>query len=182
MYLWLGLDIVRRDWSQISVTAGKLVLDELLSDIPMDDRLANIHAHLERFGETIRNGTVPESMLSITKQLTKAPKDYGSTSNQPHVLVALRMNETRNKRYKKGDMIPYIICDDGTDRPAMQRAYHLDELKGSETLKIDTNYYLANQIHPVVSRLCEPIEGTDTSRIAGCLGLDPTKFKVAAAK
>lgn len=153
-----------------------------MSDIPMDDRLANIHKHLERFRETILNGSVPDSLLTITKQLTKAPKDYGSTTNLPHVQVAMRMNETRNKRFKRGDMIAYVICEDGTDRPATQRAYHLDELKGSEKLKIDTNYYLANQIHPVVSRLIEPIEGTDPSRIAGFLGLDPSKFKVAASR
>lgn len=178
-----GLDIVRRDWSQISVTAGTLVLDELLSDVPMDDRLANIHKHLERLRDTILNGSVPESLLAITKQLTKAPKDYGATTNLPHVQVALRMNETRNKRFKRGDMIPYVICDDGTDRPATQRAYHLDELKASgDTLKIDTNYYLASQIHPVVSRLIEPIEGTDPSRIAGYLGLDASKFKGAASR
>lgn len=34
----------------------------------------------------------------------------------------------------------------------------------------DTHYYLAQQIHPVVSRLCDPIEGTDAARLAECLG------------
>lgn len=34
----------------------------------------------------------------------------------------------------------------------------------------DKNYYLSSQIHPVVSRLCDPIEGTDSSFIASCLG------------
>lgn len=32
------------------------------------------------------------------------------------------------------------------------------------------------QVHPVVSRLCAPIEGTDNARLADCLGLDPSKF------
>lgn len=35
----------------------------------------------------------------------------------------------------------------------------------------DVSYYLAQQIHPVVSRLCEPIEGTDAAVIAQFLGL-----------
>ena len=34
----------------------------------------------------------------------------------------------------------------------------------------DAKYYLANQIHPVVCRLCDPIEGTDSAHIAECLG------------
>lgn len=36
--------------------------------------------------------------------------------------------------------------------------------------------YLSNQIHPPVSRLVDVIEGTDSARIAECLGLDPAKF------
>jgi len=46
----------------------------------------------------------------------------------------------------------------------------VDELKTNEKLKADVKYYLSQQIHPVVSRLCEPIEGTDAAHIAGSLG------------
>jgi DNA polymerase alpha subunit A len=46
-----------------------------------------------------------------------------------------------------------------------------------ENLKIDFKYYLTQQIHPIVSRLCEPIEGIDAVHIATCLGLDPAAFK-----
>uniref|UniRef100_T1GVJ8 DNA-directed DNA polymerase n=1 Tax=Megaselia scalaris TaxID=36166 RepID=T1GVJ8_MEGSC len=66
---------------------------------------------------------------------------------------------------------------------ATQRAYHLDELKNGvagdndKKIKIDINYYLEHQIHPVISRLCEPLEGLDRMKIAECLGLDPQKFK-----
>lgn len=60
---------------------------------------------------------------------------------------------------------------------AVQRAYHIDELKSSSTLKVDIKYYLSQQIHPVVSRLCDPIDGTDAARIAECLGLDPTSYR-----
>ena len=34
----------------------------------------------------------------------------------------------------------------------------------------DVKYYLAHQVHPVVSRLCDPIDGTDAAHIAECLG------------
>jgi len=46
-----------------------------------------------------------------------------------------------------------------------------------QDLKIDTHYYLAQQLHPVVSRLCDPLEGTDSARIAQCLGLDPEHYR-----
>ncbi|KAL9890772.1 DNA polymerase alpha catalytic subunit [Glossina fuscipes fuscipes] len=172
-----GLDIVRRDWSQIAIMVGKVVLDEVLSDKSLDDKLEVIHFHLEKVRDQIVNGEVPLPMFLITKQLSKAPGDFNSASAQPHVQVALRMNSTRNRRYKKGDMVDYVICNDGTTNPATQRAYHLDEVKSSETLKLDDNYYLAHQIHPVVTRMIDVLEGTDAGRIAECLGLDATKFK-----
>lgn len=37
------------------------------------------------------------------------------------------------------------------------------------------------QVHPVVSRLCAPIEGTDAARLADCLSLDPAKFQGSSA-
>lgn len=177
-----GLDIVRRDWSEISIMAGKFTLDELLSDIPLDERIDNIHTQLEKLRDKLNADEVPLSMLTITKQLTKNPREYQKTAALPHVEVALRMNATRNKRFKRGDMVNYVICVDGSDKIAMQRAYHLDEIKADEKLKVDKQYYLANQIHPVVSRLVKPIEGTDAARIAQCLGLDPSKYQEGAQR
>lgn len=177
-----GLDIVRRDWSQISVMAGRVILDELLSDRQMDEKIENVHSKLEKFRNNIEKGTTPLNLLAITKQLTKQPKEYPNAKSLPHVQVALRMNATMNKRFKRGDMVDYVICVDGTDNQAMQRAYHIDEINANDKLKIDTDYYLAQQIHPVVSRLIEPIEGTDAARIAMCLGLDASKFKAAVKR
>lgn len=177
-----GLDIVRRDWSQISVMAGTVILNEILSENLLEEKVESIHEHLKKFKNNISDNSVPLPLLTVTKQLTKDPKDYPDQKSQAHVQVALRMNATKNKRFKRGDMISYIICEDGTSNPAMQRSYHLDELKGSETLKIDTQYYLAHQIHPVVTRLCEHLEGTDSSQIAICLGLDGEKYKLASQK
>ncbi len=37
------------------------------------------------------------------------------------------------------------------------------------------------QVHPVVSRLCAPIEGTDAARLADCLGLDVSKYRGSSA-
>jgi DNA polymerase alpha subunit A len=45
-------------------------------------------------------------------------------------------------------------------------------------LRVDTPWYLVQQIHPPIARLCDPIEGTDAGMIAECLGLDPSKFRM----
>ena len=47
-------------------------------------------------------------------------------------------------------------------------------------MKVDCEYYLAQQLHPVVSRLIDPLEGTDSARIAQCLGLDPEQYRRSA--
>lgn len=57
------------------------------------------------------------------------------------------------------------------------RAYHPDDLRKNDKLQVDVDYYLKNQVHPVVSRLLEPIEGTNNAQIAECLGLDPSAFR-----
>ncbi|XP_017466607.1 PREDICTED: DNA polymerase alpha catalytic subunit [Rhagoletis zephyria] len=177
-----GLDIVRRDWSQLAIMVGRIVLDEILSEKQLDEKLDAVHSHLEKIRGQVESGAVPLPMYTITKQLSKAPTEFNNAISQPHVQVALRMNSTRNRRYKKGDMVDYVICLDGTNNPATQRGYHLDEVKSSETLKLDTQYYLAHQIHPVVTRMVDVLEGTDASRVAESLGLDPSKFRAAAQR
>lgn len=171
-----GLDIVRRDWSQLAAEAGKFILNQLLSEQSFDERLENVQAYLGKLKEDLTNNKMPLSVLTITKQLTKNPNEYPDKNSQPHVQVALRLNNKNGRRYKKGDIVPYLICEDGTNNAAMQRAYHIEELKNSENLKVDVKYYAAHQLHPVISRICAPIEGLDSARIADFLGLDPTTY------
>lgn len=177
-----GLDIVRRDWSQLAAEAGKFILSQILSEQSADDRLENIQAHLNKLKEDLINNKMPLSLLAITKQLTKNPNEYPDKNSQPHVQVALRLNSKNSRRFKKGDIVPYVICEDGTANSATQRAYHIEELKNSENLKVDYKYYLAHQLHPVISRICDPIEGMDPARIADCLGLDPSGYRQSTRK
>ncbi|KAF2880378.1 hypothetical protein ILUMI_25794 [Ignelater luminosus] len=177
-----GLDIVRRDWSQLAAAAGRFTLDNILNEQSSEDRIENIHAHLVQLKEDLEQNKVPLSLLVITKQLTKDPKLYADRNQLPHVQVALRYNKKGGRILKAGDTVPYVICDDGSNTSATQRAYHIEELKNSDSLKIDIKYYLAQQIHPVVSRLCEPLEGTDPYQIANCLGLDTSAYKKPVEK
>lgn len=47
---------------------------------------------------------------------------------------------------------------------------------------MDTTYYLAQQLHPVVARLTEPIQGMEGARVASCLGLDPEQYRSRAVE
>lgn len=172
-----GLDIVRRDWCKLAQIAGEHTLNEILSDIPMDERVTNIHNYLQTLRANLKSNKIDIPLLEITKQLSHAVGEYRDASSLPHVQVAMRMNITMNRHFKKNDVVGYVICNDGSEEAATKRAYHVDEIKLAKHLTIDIDYYLSNQVHPVVSRIIEPLDLTDKVRIAECLGLDPSKYR-----
>ncbi|XP_029822681.2 DNA polymerase alpha catalytic subunit [Ixodes scapularis] len=172
-----GLDVVRRDWSELARKTGEYVIDELLSDNSREDIVEKIHSYLMQLAAKIQGDSLPLSDFCVTKQLTKNPEDYPDKKNLSHVQVALRLNSKRGKKLKQGDTVTYVICNDGSSQTATQRAYHPEELKGNDSLSIDKQYYLAQQIHPVVARICAPIDGTDAAMIAEVLGLNPAHYR-----
>jgi len=188
-----GLDIVRRDWCPLSKDCGNFALQKILSGAKQEDVVDAIHAHLRQVKEMVTSGQVPINKFVITKQLTKQPEEYPDAKNQPHVQVALRRKAAGKRNgIAAGETVPYIICversEEQGDTPTeasqslAERAYHPEELKSNDKLVVDVEYYLGQQVHPVVSRLCSPIEGTDPGRLADCLGLDPTRYRSNAVR
>ncbi|XP_029313855.1 DNA polymerase alpha catalytic subunit isoform X2 [Cottoperca gobio] len=172
-----GLDIVRRDWCDLAKECGNYVIGQILSDQSRDVIVENIQKHLVEVGEKVAAGTIPLNQYEINKALTKDPQDYPDKKSLPHVHVALWINSQAGRRVKAGDTVSYIICKDGSTLTASQRAYALEQLQKQEGLSLDVQYYLAQQVHPVVSRICDPIEGIDGVLIATWLGLDPGQFR-----
>eukprot|EP00960_Hanusia_phi_P020062 592676-Hanusia_phi.AAC.2 len=171
-----GLDIVRRDWCVLAKRAGDKILDFILSGNPVEDVVDNIHTYLRQLASDMESNSLPLSDYVITKGLTKEPEEYSDGKTQPHVQVALKMKE-RGRPVRAGDHIPYVICADPSITMFAQRAHDpevVEEAAGK--LVLDKKWYLESQLHPVVSRICAVIEGTDSGRIAECLGLDATKF------
>jgi DNA polymerase alpha subunit A len=175
-----GLDLVRRDWCDISVDMGRYVLDQILSGKAREEVVEEIHEYLRKQGEAIRAGEIPVQKLTISKNLTKRPEEYPDAHTQPHVQVAIQLRQ-QGKPVQPGDIIQYIICKpaEGTTATNLiaDRAYSLDQVRKDKLIP-DYDWYLTNQIHPPIARLCEPIEGTDSALLAHCLGLDPAKFAV----
>ncbi|KAL5754943.1 hypothetical protein ACOSP7_023163 [Xanthoceras sorbifolium] len=179
-----GLDMVRRDWSLLSKDVGDFCLSQILSERSCEAVVESIHNSLMKVQEDMRSGQVVLEKYVITKSLTKPPEAYPDAKNQPHVQVALRLKQSGyTSGCSAGDTVPYIICcEQGTSSSSStgiaQRARHPEELKRNEgKWMIDIDYYLSQQIHPVVSRLCASIEGTSPERLADCLGLDSSKFR-----
>ncbi|KAG9067392.1 DNA-directed DNA polymerase alpha catalytic subunit pol1 [Linnemannia hyalina] len=178
-----GLDMVRRDWCGLSQDVSNYVLTQILSSDNQDREhvVENIHNYLRTVGEETRKGLIPMDKFVVNKGLTKAPEDYADAKSQPHVQVALRLKR-KGISIRAGDTVPYVICVHD-DAPVSKggyadRAYHPDEVMAPGSgLTIDYEYYLNQQVHPPLDRLCGPIEGTDASRLADCLGLDTSKFR-----
>lgn len=85
----------------------------------------------------------------------------------------------RGLHVRQGDTVPYVICCDiDMTKSFALRAHHPDDFKRDADLKIDLDYYLNVQVFPPVSRLCQYIEGTNSSFLAECLGLDSSKYRV----
>ncbi|GAA5933337.1 uncharacterized protein JCM15063_001287 [Sporobolomyces koalae] len=177
-----GLDMKRREYSQLSKNASKKVLDFLLeSDEATEVVIEQIHTYLVDLGEGIREGKIPLDDYIIFKRLGKNPEDYPDAKNLPHVQVAMKM-KAKGQSAKAGDVIPYIFCvpanGERTKSAQAINAHHPDDVRrAGSTLKIDFEVYLSTQVLPPIERLCEHIEGTEKARLAECLGLDATSYR-----
>ena len=102
----------------------------------------------------------------------------------PQVQVALR-EISRGKNVRVNDVMSYIVTmgDEQTKSlPAPKRSYTpQDVLKAESGLSPDIEYYLYKQIFPPIERLCAPIPGTDSVRLAECLGLDTRKYQISTS-
>lgn len=119
--------------------------------------------------------------LTRYKKLGKDPKSYPNADSMPQVQVALR-EIARGKTIKVNDVMSFVVTsgDEQTKSlPAPKRSYTIqDVMKHDSGLQPDIEYYLLKQIFPPIERLCAPIPGTDSVRLAECLGLDTRKYQI----
>jgi DNA polymerase alpha subunit A len=72
-----GLDLVRRDWCDLSKEMGGYILDEILSGKSRDEVVDNIHSYLRQKGEQIRApGVIPIENFVVTKGIISLPLYY----------------------------------------------------------------------------------------------------------
>lgn len=170
-----GLDMVRRDWCDLSRNICGKVLDIILEGDGKEDTSEKIKTLIEDFYRNIENKGLSEFI--ITKQLTKTVDKYKDAQVQPHVQVAMRLEKKHNKSLFK-HFIPYVICE-GEQASVAARAYHPDEVTSANgTLGIDKHWYITQQIIPPLSRLIAPISQIKIEEIVQLLGEDPLKYKV----
>lgn len=174
-----GLDTVRRDRAVIAKEVGERVLDMILNgDKDIDQIVEDIHNYLKTISLSINNGEIPVEKFFISKQLNRHPEEYRDTKALGHVALALRHNNDpkNTRKYRAGDTMVYVICLDGSNDSANQRAYSLHEMSMNENLKIDYEYYLCQQIHPVMTRICDKLPTTNAYTLAEMLGIEKSNL------
>lgn len=158
-------------------------MNYLLSGEEPEKVVSQIHDHLRNLSLQMRNNGVPAHKYTIYTQLGKDPKEYPNGNTMPAVQVALK-RLAKGKQVKAKDVMSFVICGEssGSQENAAKNAHDLDEVLAKDSgLVPDVDYYLHKQILPPVERLCAPIDGTNVTRLAECLGLDTSKYRVSSA-
>ena len=161
-----GIDIVRRDWSQISKDVGNNILNCILSGNQKEEIISNIFEELKKISLLLDQKKIPLKDFIITKQLTKNIDDYNDLKALPHVRVAKRLKEKGDMTIKVNSYIPYIVClskDSNNDnyrntKSIAERSYHPKEIEEDNNLQVDILWYKENQILSIVKRLISHIQ------------------------
>lgn len=153
-----GIETVRRDWCDLSSETLKKIIDIVLIENDQEKAVNYFHDVVRDLGE----GKIPMEKLVLTKTLTKRPEMYPGV--QPHAEVAKKMKQ-RNPADAPGvgERISYVIVK-GTQ--LVSKRAEDPEYVVSKGLKVDSTYYLENQLLPPVERIFEAL-GITKSELLG---------------
>ncbi len=139
---FVGLESVRRDWTDLAKVFQKELIDRIFHDQPVED-------YTRDFVDQLRGGAFDEQLV-YKKALRKATEEYTSTT-PPHVQAARKMSG------KPPRIIRYVFTIDGPE-PA-------DERKNP----FDHEHYVEKQIRPIAESVFGLI-GLDWERVTGVQG------------
>ena len=138
-----GLEIVRRDWSEIAKETQARVLEAILKHGDVKEAVRIVKEVTEKLSKY----EVPPEKLVIHEQITRDLKDYKATG--PHVAIAKRL-AAKGIKIRPGTVISYIVLK-GSGRIG-DRAIPADEFDPTKH-KYDADYYIENQVLPAVERI-----------------------------
>jgi DNA polymerase-2 len=137
--VFTGMEVVRRDWTELAKKVQREIYERLFTDRP-------IEAYLKEIVAEVRAG-LHDDLLVYKKSLRKDLADY-TASTPPHVAAARKMSRP------PGFVIRYLMTTDGPE-PANER-----------TSPIDHEHYVQKQVRPVAEPVLTLLE-KDFDRIVG---------------
>ncbi|MGB6452782.1 MAG: DNA polymerase II [Steroidobacteraceae bacterium] len=136
---FVGMEVVRRDWTALAKRVQRELYQRLFTDQPVDAYLAEIVSR-------VRKGEL-DAELVYYKNLRKDASDYTATT-PPHVAAA------RKSSQPQGRLIRYVMTTAGAEP--------LDNLQHP----LDREHYVGKQVQPVAEPVLEAL-GLDFERVIG---------------
>ena len=91
-----GLDMVRRDWCNLSKEVGNKVLDEILSGKERDKIIMELNEYFSNISSKMRQGHLDLAKYIITKQLTRRNDVFGFVGKiQIQVTIIVKIRPAR---------------------------------------------------------------------------------------
>lgn len=137
--VFTGMEVVRRDWTELAKRTQRELYERLFTDRPVDGYLREVVAEL-------RAGRL-DDLLVYRKALRKALRDYVA-STPPHVAAARKLTG------KPGRIIRYVITANGPE-PADERSS-----------AIDHEHYVQKQIRAIAEPVLTLL-GLDFDHVVG---------------
>jgi DNA polymerase II len=136
---FVGMEVVRRDWTQLAKRVQRELYQRLFGNRPVDAYLADVVRRL-------RKGELDEELV-YHKNLRKGAGDYTATT-PPHVAAARKSNQA------PGRSIRYLVTTAGAEP--------LDNLRHP----VDREHYVEKQVKPVAEPVLEAL-GLKFERVIG---------------
>ncbi|MGH8221367.1 MAG: DNA polymerase II, partial [Woeseiaceae bacterium] len=136
---FVGMEVVRRDWTALAKQVQRELYRRLFMDRPVD-------AYLAEVVQRVRNGELDDALI-YRKNLRKAIGDY-TASTPPHVAAA------RKSTRPQGRLISYVMTTAGP------------ELQEEQQHPLDREHYVLKQIKPVAEPVLDTL-GLDFERVIG---------------
>lgn len=153
-----GIETIRRDWCDLVSDTLFRVLEIVLKEQDPKKAFEYVRGVLKK----LQNNEIPIENLIITKSISKPIRSYKGI--QPHVEVVKKMRKrSPGDAPGVGDRIGFVITQ-GL-RLLSNRAEDPEYVK-THGLKIDSKYYIENQLIPPLERVFDSM-GVDKSELLG---------------
>ena len=135
---FVGLEVVRRDWTALAKQVQRELYRRLFANEPVDRYLAEVVRQ-------VRSGALDDALV-YRKNLRKSADDY-TAATPPHVAAA-------RKSTQRGRLVSYVMTTGGAE-PLDNRRHPLDR-----------EHYVEKQVRPVAEPVLETL-GLDFERAIG---------------
>ncbi len=142
---FVGLEAVRRDWTDLARRAQRELYRLLFDDRPVEEFLAS-EARAVRCGER-------DDQLVYRKALRKDLGDY--TANAPHVVAARRLSE---RGEEAGEVVEYVMTRGGPEPLASANAAGRVGAGFEIGFEIDYEHYVQRQLRPIAEPVLDLLD------------------------